>query len=363
MFKLIVTVIIGLIGGFTALRLKVPAGAMVGAMLSVALFNVITGNAYLPEDVRIVTQIAAGAFIGAGITYKDILDLRLMIKPAVLMVSSMIILDLLMGYIMYKITSIDLITSLFASAPGGIVDMSLISSDLGADSSKVAILQMVRLMSVMILFPSLMKFISSHLTAWKNGNGSKKEACSDLLSASSEVDETVNLKYTTKEKYVNLALTMLVALAAGLLGYKIKIPAGAMTFSMIAVGILSIFFKIGYMSVNIRRITQVFAGILIGERMTFADLISLKSVILPAFILLIGIIVVNLCIGLLISKVSGLELITSLLASAPGGVSDMALIARDLGGDAPKVAILQLARYICVIALFPIIIKYVSSWL
>jgi uncharacterized membrane protein AbrB (regulator of aidB expression) len=49
------------------------------------------------------------------------------------------------------------------------------------------------------------------------------------------------------------------------------------------------------------------------------------------------------------------------LASAPGGVSDMALIAKDLGGDSPKVAILQLARYVCVIAFFSALIKFISS--
>lgn len=351
MLKLVMTLIIGLVGGLTALRFKVPAGAMVGAMLSVALFNVITGDAFLPQNIRIVTQIAAGAFIGSGIRYKDVRDFRLMLKPAILMVSSMIILDLFMGYIMYKTTDIDLVTSLFACAPGGIVDMSLISNDLGADASKVAILQMVRLMAVFILFPSMMKFLSNRLAANKNDTS---------INSSIKENKTEKKQLTTREKSINLGLTTIIAVVAGFIGYTLKIPAGAMTLSMISVGTFNVFSSRGYMPLNIRRLTQVFAGILIGERMTYADLIALKSVIVPAFILLVGIIIVNLCIGIFINKVTGLELITSLLASAPGGVSDMALIAKDLGGDGPKVAILQLARYVCVIAFFPIIIKYIT---
>lgn len=359
MANLCITLVIGLIGGLTALRFKVPAGAMIGAMLSVALFNVITGSAFLPQDVKIVTQMAAGAFIGAGIKYKDVLSLKSMVKPAVLMVLSMIILDLFMGYAMYRMTEIDLVTSLFACAPGGVVDMSLISNDMGADSSKVAILQTVRLMSVMILFPAMMKFISNYIANRKEIDESKETAMDGSETFTpAKADRT---KYTVKEKSINLSLTMFIAFTAGLIGYILKVPAGAMTFSMIAVGALNIFWSRGYMPINIRRLTQVLAGILIGERMTFESLIALKDVIIPAFILLIGIIIVNLCIGLFISRTSGLELITSLFASTPGGVADMAIIAEDLGADAPKVAVLQLARYVCVIAIFPIIIKYICK--
>lgn len=353
MIQLLITLIVGLFGGITALSLKVPAGAMVGSMFATAIFNVATGDAFLPQNIRVFTQIAAGAFIGAGIKRKDISDLKLMIKPAVLMVSSMITLDILMGYIMYRVTGIDLVTSLFACAPGGIVDMSLISSDLGADSSRVAVLHMVRIISVMALLPSIIKIISSKIHSSGKVETNYEYALTDESSYNNK-----KLQFDDKEKNINLLITMLVALTFGGVGYVLKVPAGAMTFSMAAVGALNVFVNRGYMPLNLRRLTQIFAGILIGERMTYGDILALKNVMIPALILLVGIIIVNLCIGMLVSKTSRLEMVTSLLASAPGGVSDMAIIAKELGGDAPKVAILQLARYICVIAVYPIIVKY-----
>jgi membrane AbrB-like protein len=358
--ELIVTLVIGMIGGLVALKLKVPAGAMVGSMLSVALYNIITGEAYFPQDLRVITQIAAGAFIGAGITKKDVLDLKLMIKPAILMVSTMIILDLFLGYIMFKITNIDLVTSLFACAPGGLVDMSLISADLGADSSKVALLQMVRLMSVLIILPPIIRHIASSNSGGTN-KAKKMGLKEDINHDSSRTNKVSDNEYTKKEEYINLTITLIIASITGLIGYKLKIPAGAMTASMIAVGALNIFYNKGYMPINIRRVTQVFAGALIGQKMGYGDLIALKSIILPVFILIIGIIVVNFFIGVFIHRVAKLELATSLLASAPGGMSDMALVAKDLGGDAPKVAVLQLARYICIVAFYPVIIKLISS--
>jgi membrane AbrB-like protein len=239
MINLILTIVIGFIGGLTALRLKVPAGAMVGAMIAIAAFNVATGRAFMPQDVKIVTQIAAGAFIGAGITRRDVFDLRFIVKPAVIMVFSMILLNLLMGYIMYKTTGIDLVTCLFASAPAGIVDMSLISSDMGADTSKVAILQMIRLLIVFIVLPPMMKFIHSKIYSNQVQEAAKEEVvCAD---STKENKGSIKNGKTIKDKAIDLTLTLTTAFALGLIGYKLKIPAGTMTFAMVAVGALNIF--------------------------------------------------------------------------------------------------------------------------
>ena len=68
MFNLLITLLIGYIFGYLALKAKIPAGAMIGAMFSVAIFNIITGEAHLTSNIKILIQISAGAFIGTGIT-------------------------------------------------------------------------------------------------------------------------------------------------------------------------------------------------------------------------------------------------------------------------------------------------------
>lgn len=361
MIELIITLIIGILGGTIALCLRMPAGAMVGSMLAVTVFSVITGDAFIPQNVKIFTQISAGAFVGAGIKRKDVLEMKLMIKPAILMITSMITLDLFMGYIMFKVTGLDLVTALFATAPAGIVDMSLISDDFGADTSKVAVLHLIRLVSVLVVFPPMMKFIAD---SFKNKN---KNVLSEITGSANEtniaktLDKALKNKITLKEKSINLSSTAVLALIAGLIGYTLKVPAGAMVFSMAAVGTFNVISDKGFMPLNLRRLTQMFAGALIGSRVTYTDVIELKGILLPAFILLIGIIVINLFIGFLITRTSSLELITSLLASAPGGLSDMSLIAKDLGGDVPKIAILHLVRVVSVIGIFPVLIKLVTS--
>lgn len=359
---LIVTLVIGIAGGTLFLKLKFPAGAMVGAMFLVAVFSVSTGKAEMPLNVRVLTQMVAGAYIGATIQYQDLLALKKIVAPAFLMMFMMISLDLVMGYILFRTTDLDLATALMACAPGGIMDISLIAADVGANSSKVAILQLMRLMTVMAFFPLMMKKISAKISA-KIGAGETAGQGPDKLSVTPAQENRIkNQWYLSRRFRQNLFLTLAVAALAGWLGFYLGVPAGTLTFAMAATALFNILTGRGYMSATLRRITQMLAGTLIGVRMTYEDLLALKEVMLPALLLIIGIIAINLTVGYLLDKITRIGLITSLIASVPGGVSDMALIAGELGGDQNKVAVLQLFRYVFVIAVYPVLIRYLMMW-
>jgi len=54
-----------------------------------------------------------------------------------------------------------------------------------------------------------------------------------------------------------------------------------------------------------------------------------------------------------------MDLGTSLLSSTPGGMSEMSLLANDMGFDFMKVSITHLARIIVVITIFPQLINLI----
>ena len=58
-----------------------------------------------------------------------------------------------------KLTGVDRSTSMLASTPGGIQEMSLLSDELGADTPKVAIMHTARNMSVILLFPFMIRLV------------------------------------------------------------------------------------------------------------------------------------------------------------------------------------------------------------
>ena len=52
--------------------------------------------------------------------------------------STFLALNLAVGFFIWRVTDLDLLTSLFCAAPGGMTDTPLIALDMGADASMVA---------------------------------------------------------------------------------------------------------------------------------------------------------------------------------------------------------------------------------
>ena len=50
MREIVLTVLIAFLGGYLGIRLKIPAGALIGAMAAVAILNIATGRADFPAE-------------------------------------------------------------------------------------------------------------------------------------------------------------------------------------------------------------------------------------------------------------------------------------------------------------------------
>jgi membrane AbrB-like protein len=343
---MLLTLAVAVVGGLIFRRLHMPAPYMVGAMVAVAIYSVTTGYAYFPQISKMFVQSIAGAYIGSGIQRENLGQIKEVIRPALLIMPCMLLINLLLGIVIHYGFGLDLTTALFASVPGGISDISLISIDMGANAAQVALLQLSRLLLVMLLFPPMLRWISLRF------DHKEKEAAEPAPTAEKKAGKPVR-------GWKDLALTLVVGCAAGAAGYLSGLPAATMTFSMIAVILLNIFTGRAYMPLKIRRFTQFCSGALIGSTVTLADVLGIRQVLLPAVILIFGYVIMNLGIGVLIHKVTGLDLTTSLFATTPAGASDMALISEDLGADTTKVSVLHIIRIITVVAVFPSVISLV----
>jgi uncharacterized membrane protein AbrB (regulator of aidB expression) len=85
---LLLTLVVGSLFGLAAIKIKIPAGLMVGAIVGVAALNIIFDVAYMPKQTTLVVQIIAGAFIGCSMEKSDVRRLPKIIKPAVIMLGA-----------------------------------------------------------------------------------------------------------------------------------------------------------------------------------------------------------------------------------------------------------------------------------
>lgn len=341
---LLLTIIVAVIGGVGFVRMKVPAGALIGSMLCVAFLNVITGShAEFSTHVRFITQVATGAYIGAKIRKSDIYSLKDIIIPVVILSACMLGFGVANGWILARYTRLDLATALFAAAPAGIADMTLASAYFNAESAKVAMLQVVRLISVLAFTPGLAKLLSKKYLPLPG----ERENIGEFL--------------VYKGNALDAVKTLAVGLVCGTAGQLSGFPAGTISFSMIGCAIYNILREHAYMPLRLRQFIQCFAGAYIGCMITRSQVIEMLGMYEVVAAVIVGFYILNFIIAFLLVKFCRMDVITALLSSSAGGLTDMALIADELGADRAKVVAMQLIRVIGVIMLYPPLIKILTA--
>ena len=347
MLQLIITFIVAIIGALIAKKLRIPAGFMIGSMIAVAVFNVISGKAFFPHYLKTMTQIISGLFIGCKISRAELGLLKRSVKPAIINMIFVISACIGMGCVMCTMTDCSLPTCLFATAPGSMVDMSIIGMEMGADTTVVSVMQIVRLVSILSLFPTFFGCLIRRVGAKsKNAKCIEKDAhCSEAVS----------------KTWCNMGITIFVAIVSGMIGYFSGFPAGALIFSMIGVSVQNIVFDNAYMHINLKRFAQICAGALIGESINAEAIMNLKNSIIPAVILVVGIVIIVIILSFILYKTTDLDFATCLFSCAPGGASDLALIAEEYGANTPKVSIIQSVRVIMVVIIYPVVIHLLAG--
>ncbi|MDD2955313.1 MAG: AbrB family transcriptional regulator [Oscillospiraceae bacterium] len=343
--ELILTLLIAVAGGLLALKLKVPAGAIIGGMVFVAAFNILFGMASMPSETRVVVQSVAGALIGASIDKEDVLRLKRMAGTAFTMVILMLILSAGAGFLLFFLSDMDIATCLFSVAPGGMMDMTLASQDLGADASRVVLFQILRVMIVIGIFPTILKVISKKFDHSHDGQ--------PVVSAQEQMSHGRVL--TSKQKYCYLAITLAIGFASGILGKLSGIPAGTMIFSMAAVGVFNVLTGKGYLPMWLKKAAQMCSGALIGVQVCRDDLNGLGSILLLALMLILCYLLITVGLSVFISRVKNIDLTTALFALCPGGLTDVALISAEMGAHMPTVAVIQTLRLVGVVTFFPLL--------
>ena len=160
MEKTLITLIIAAVGGLIGLKLKIPAGPLIGAIVAVAAYNIFTGNAKIPVNLKIIAQIILGGVIGLSINMEAVKGLKTVIVPGLILVAVLFVFSVIAGLIISRTTGMDLYTALFSCSPGGLSEMTIIADSYGADISKVVLVHLIRILSVILFFPIITVFLA-----------------------------------------------------------------------------------------------------------------------------------------------------------------------------------------------------------
>ncbi len=350
LLHILVTLCIAVAGFLIGRRIGIPVPAMIGSMIAVGIFSALSGFALMPTPVKMFSQGVSGAFIGLSVGRRDIANIPRMIKPLVLLLVMLTANTIALGFLFHIVFGWDLMTGLLSCVAGGIADVSLIAMDMDADASTVAIMQTVRLASVLAIFPTWIGLMTRDMPEIEHEPLDMGQEASDTF-----LDRIVD---TPRKR---TAFTLAVSVVCGAAGYMSGIPAGALLFSLVAVATLNILTDACKMPMTIKRMAQVLAGSLVGSTVTPETISHLGGIIGPVVIMFAMYMLVNLVFSLIASRTGMLDMRSALFASSPGGASDMALIAADLGADLTKIAVLQIFRAAYAAGLMPQIALFVVN--
>lgn len=352
------TLAVAACGGLLGRKLNIPAGTFLGALFLTILFNVFLNQAWLPGDVRPWLQMLSGILLGSGISRRDVRELKHLIVPALVMTIDMILINVVFGYLMFRLSNLDLATALLATAPGGMTDMALIAAELGGEMVPVTLLHLARLLVIFALLP----FIFARLNRDQAAK-SQFAACKAPISTRGSAGAGGPQSESKRQYAVNSLLTAAAAAAGGILLWQLGVNAGAMIGSMLAVAALNLTTGRARSSARLRVAVQIMAGAFVGQNMNRENLSLMAELLVPVLVMILSVLFFILLVSLSLIWLSKLERATCILISAPGGLQEVSLMAIDLNADAPKVMVMQTTRLMVVIALFPTLLSAVADFL
>lgn len=96
-------------------------------------------------------------------------------------------------------------------------------------------------------------------------------------------------------------------------------------------------------------------GVSIGSTVQRGMLVQAGHLLLPALLILLTFSVFGVVLALLMQRFFGFDLTTALFATAPGGMSNMAILAQEAGGNGFAVALIHMVRVMGIFLLLPLL--------
>ncbi len=224
-------------------------------------------------------------------------------------------------------------TALFASLPGALSIVILLASTSGADMRRVTISQCVRLFFLISALPAIIVFISPATIAGTS---------TTVIASAYEI-----------------VILVVTSAAVSLLFAWLKVPAGLILGAALTSAALGLGGVVhGGAPDSILIPANIILGVMIGLRFKGISLPELRTSLSDGFAGFVIAMVIAMVGAVVTSVVADLPFALTLLAFAPGGLEAMTIMAFALNLDPAYVAAHQVARYIGLVLLMPVVTSF-----
>lgn len=315
---------------------RLPAAVLLGAMVSGIAVAASGGVVRIPRTALFFAQSVVGCLIGRSISPDTLHDIVKSWPLFVLMVLSVSVVSSLLGWLLAKTGTLPGSTAIWGTSPGAALVMTLMSEGYGADSRLVAFMQYLRV---------LMVTLAATLVTGIWGEPLPAKA---VVAVAAGFDAWA------------FGETLAIIAVGASLGMLIRLPAGPILFPMVVGAVLNItgmvrielpwwllyaaYTVVGW-GIGLRFTRQIVAHAL-GAFPKIAATLLVMIAICGGFAVFFGIAI-------------GIDPLTAYLATSPGGMDSIAIIASSTGGNMSFVMAVQTTRFILVTATGPALATFI----
>lgn len=324
---------------FTYLKLPLPwiLGPLTLALVMTIFNRPLTSPRFMVQPVRALLGVA----VGASFTPAILGQLPGTAFSIAIMLPYMAFVTFLGMVMLNKLAGFDKPTAFFSAAPGGLADMILMAEEAGANLRHVTLVQAARLCAIVFLVPFWLQY----------GEGKPLGGAAP---------QTI---YTSELMFLDALLILAMAWGGWRFGERIGLLGASIVGPMMVSG-LAHGFGLTTVKVPVEGLilAQITVGIVIGANfkgVTFREFVTVLSWGGVFALLLLA---AATAMALATTGITGIDATTLLLAYAPGGQNEMAILAIILGVDVAVVALHHFSRVFLVIIGAQFVFKAHKDW-
>lgn len=328
---------IGAAGGAVFQALGLPLPWMLGALFATMTASIANAPVLAPTRVRPAVVAVIGVLLGSRFTPDVVEQAGAWIGSVAILMVYVVVVALVVVPFYRFVGRQDWVTAYFAGMPGGLSEMIEIGEASGAKPAPIILAHSLRIVVTIALIAFWFRIIEGQSVGTSTGGAS------------------------TPITLIDAAVMLASAVAGSVLGTKLHFPAPTFLGPLLVSAMLHLTaLTESVPPALLVNIAQILLGTVLGCRFLGIGLRTL----LPAIALSIGATVLTLALafgaGLAMQALTEVRIDQALLALAPGGLTEMGLIALAIQADVAFVALHHVVRILFVIVLAPLAFRLIT---
>jgi membrane AbrB-like protein len=157
----LVYIVLGCLGGVVGSRLKIPAGSLIVAMLTIIAFKLLTKTHWeMPKGFNFFLQVALGIMVGASFQPAMLPILKKLFFPVLASTITLVGVGILLSLIFTRLNILDAPAAYLGTSPGAMSALIVLAFESGSSATLVVCFHFFRVVFVILTAPLFLKFFS-----------------------------------------------------------------------------------------------------------------------------------------------------------------------------------------------------------